>query len=473
MNIADLFFTCLEAGWRRRYLVLIPIVAMPPLAFVAGGFAPKSFEAKTTILVQETAKINPFLTDLAIGPNLKERMPALNALVHSSHILEQVLRDVHQFDDTINQSEREQRVGALSSAISVDLMGTDLVTFKIKGPKGKGLALILTALSNRFLERMLAPERSAITDSQIFLNKELAERGVRLKVAQSTLSSFRMKHAGRLPTLESSNVTRLTDLQAKLSDNRMELAAAKAELGDLKERLIETNPMIGQIEEDILKDTRELGELRTRYTEEHSAVQGQLRVLKRLQDERERLVKASQAINNQDLSALWNMAAGAMMKDGQTAPALLVSQMGKLQESSGKRARLETETGELEREVATLEKAMAESGPVAQNEKQLEDNIKFAQDSYDAIAKRFDNAEITGALGKFEAPERVKIIDAPVDPLSPTTPGRLLFCICGLFGGIIMGAALATIAEILDPRMRRIVDFERAAGIAVIARYSA
>lgn len=473
MNIVELLFLGLEAGWRRRYLVVVPILAMPPMAFVAAGYAPKSYEAKTTILVQETAKMNPFLTDLAIGPNLKERMPALNALVHSSHILEQVLRDVHQLDDTTSQPDREKRVANLSAAIVVDLMGNDLVSMKIKGPHGEGLAIILTALSNRFLERMLAPERSAITDSQTFLKGELAERETRLKESQKQLADFRLTNAELLPTLGSSNVTRLSDLKTKLSDNRMELAAAKAELGDIRRRLVETNPLIGQIEEDIMKGTRTLGELRARYTEEHSSVQGELRSLKRLQDERDRLVKESESIGTQDIDALWNMAAGAMMKNIDSAPALLVSQMGKLQETSAKHARLETETSEIEREVATLEKAIAESGPVAQSQKQFEENIKFAQDSYDAIAKRFDNAEITGALGKFEAPERVKIIDAPVDPSAPTTPGRLLFVLAGFVGGIFMGIGLAVLAEIFDPRLRRLVDFEKAAGIPVLARYRA
>lgn len=473
MNLVDLAFLGLEAAWRRRYLIVVPMLAMPPIAFVAGGFAPKGYEARTTILIQETAKMNPFLTDLAVGPNLKERMPALNALVHSSHILEQVLRDVHQIDDATTQQEKEQRVTALSAAISVELMGNDLVAFKIRAPSGAGLAAMLTALSNRFLERLLAPERSAITDSQTFLKSELTERETRLKAAQDALAKFRVGNATRLPTLESSNVTRLSELQTKLSDNRMALAAAKAELGDVRQRLVETNPMIGQIEDDIMKTTRKLGELQVRYTEEHSSVQAEIRSLKRLQDERDRLVKQSQEMGDQDIDTLWNLAAGSVMKDGQTAPSLLVSQMGKLQETSQRHVRLVTETAELEREVSLLEKAIAETGPVEQQQKQLEENIKFAQESFDAVAKRFDNAEITGALGKFEAPERVKVIDPPIDPTAPVTPGRILFMLAGILGGIFMGAGLATVAELFDARLRRAVDFEKLAGVPVLARYRA
>ncbi len=161
------------------------------------------------------------------------------------------------------------------------------------------------------------------------------------------------------------------------------------------------------------------------------------------------------------------------MKENESVPPLLVSQMGKLQETAQRHVRLETETKELTSEAAQLEKAIAETGPVAQKQRQLEENIKFAQESYDAIAKRFDNAEITGALGKFEAPERVKIIDPPVDPVAPTTPGRILFLLAGILGGVFMGAGLATVAEILDTRLRRIEEFEKVANVPVIARFRA
>jgi uncharacterized protein involved in exopolysaccharide biosynthesis len=83
----------LAAGWRRRYLIATPILVMPILATISGFFAPKTFEARTTLLVQEPAKLNPFLNDLAVGTNVKDRMPALSALLHSRHVLDKVLID--------------------------------------------------------------------------------------------------------------------------------------------------------------------------------------------------------------------------------------------------------------------------------------------------------------------------------------------------------------------------------------------
>ena len=51
-----------------------------------------------TVLVQEPARMNPFLNDISIGTNIKERMPALSALLRSEHILARVLTDIGELE---------------------------------------------------------------------------------------------------------------------------------------------------------------------------------------------------------------------------------------------------------------------------------------------------------------------------------------------------------------------------------------
>ncbi len=471
-DIPSLILLVAEIAWRRRYLIVIPLLVFPVLAFIAGRMTPKTYEAQATILVQETAKLNPFLNDLAVGPNLKERMPALQTLVHSAHILEGVLIDTGHIKPDTQPSDKAWQISRLSAAITVQLMGNDLVAFRMRGDNGKGMADTLNALSKRFVDRLLAPERSSITDSQIFLQQELDERLTRLNTVQETYAAFKQKNRERLPSLEVTLVTRIVALEQRLSDNRMQLQASKVELGDMRQRLIGTNPVIGRIEEDIMRSTRRLGELRSRYTEQHSSVQGEIRTLHRLEAERESLMANATAMKDADIDRLWNLAASSLAPEDGKAPALLVSQMSKLQETNSAFLRLQEETAALEKELDSLHNAIAETGPVMQEQKRLEESIRLAQESYDAIAKRFDNAQITGALGEFEAPERIKIIEAPSDPVVPVTPGSLLFALAGIVAGILAGAGLAGAAEVLDTRLRSRNQFETVTNVPVIARFA-
>ncbi len=472
-DIPSLALTAVAIAWRRRYLIVVPLLVLPPLAFGLGTTRPQTFKAQATILVQETAKLNPFLNDLSVGPNLKERMPALQSLVHSAHILEGVLEDTGAITPTDSANERAIKIRRLSSAISVQLVGNDLVAFRISGPTGQGMAATLNALSKRFVERLLAPERSSIRDSQVFLQQELDERTARLDKAQAAYAKFKSENRDRLPSLEGSLVVRLSALEQKLSDNRMQIKAAEGELGNMRQRLIGTNPVIGRIEEDILATTRKLGELATRYTDEHSAVQGEKRTLRRLEQERDALLADAESMKGADLDRLWNLAVSASGTGDNESPSLLITQMNRLQETNSSYARLKEETAALEREIEQIHTAIAETGPVMQQQKQLEEAIRIAQESYEGIAKRFDNAQITGALGEFEAPERIKIIEAPTDPVVPTTPGSILYLLGGIIAAILAGAGLAIAAEILDTRLRSRDQFEAAAGVPVIARFTA
>ena len=64
----------LHAVWRHRYLITIPMLTLPIIGLLVGLLSPKHYSSHTSLLIQETAKMNPFLEDFAISAMLKERM---------------------------------------------------------------------------------------------------------------------------------------------------------------------------------------------------------------------------------------------------------------------------------------------------------------------------------------------------------------------------------------------------------------
>ena len=91
-------YLILMAAWRQRYLILVPIIVMPLMGGIIASTRGKIFDTHTTILVQETSKLNPFLEDLSVSTNLKERMAALDTLVHSRHVLFSVAEQLQLVD---------------------------------------------------------------------------------------------------------------------------------------------------------------------------------------------------------------------------------------------------------------------------------------------------------------------------------------------------------------------------------------
>lgn len=467
----EVFSLLLAAGWRRRYLIATPILVMPALATLSAILVPKTYEARTTLLVQEPAKLNPFLNDLAVGTNVKDRMPALAALLHSRHVLDKVLVDTKLVDETVSQSRRQDMISLLSQAISVKLTGSDLIEIKIRGKHPDGLYPALKAVSTRFIERLVSPEQGAIVASQSFLETQLEQRRNALATAEAEFSAFKVRNADKLPALYAANVTRLGQLQQKLQEREMELATARAGFDDIRSRIGGANPVIGRLEEEIVRLTGELTGLRARYTDEHSEVQGVERRLRRTQSERATLLEASSSLKTMDLDRLWHIAANmAHGEEGKPQATLLMSQLQRLQDAQARRVTVEKDVEELRRMIAELQRTIGEFAPIEQEQQHLERAITAAREMHDQLLKRSEMARVTGALGRFEAPERIKVIDPPSVPVSPVGPGLLLYLLAGFVGGIAVGIGLAAITEFADQRLRLEQDFSSPSGLPVLGR---
>jgi len=468
-SLPQIISLAVAAAWRRRYLICVPMFVMPVIGAGVSVIVPKAYESRLTILVQEPDRLNPVLTDLAIGANLKDRMPSLLVLLKSKHVLVDVLKDLGQIDQHTDARTTDVRVDTLSAALSAQLTGSELIELKIRGPRPDGLAKALDAVGVRFIDHVVAPGRSAVESSEQFLKNQLTERDAELSKAEAAYVEFKERNADKLPALYSTNVTRLTAIQQNLDEKKIQLATADATFEELRRRVSTLNPVVGRLEEAIVQASGDLASLRARYTDEHSDVLAVQRKLRRLEAERAQLLANTAGENGADMDRLWNLAAGAVTGADTNSSPLLVAQMTQIQEADGKRAALRKEVEQLSKSVEQLRGAMAEFGPIEKQQQDLERAISSAREVHDMLAKRYETARLTGSLGRYESPEHIKIIDAPQTPTSPITPGRLLFVIGGLLGGILMGIGLAVVFEVLDPRLRRPEEFEDVAGVTMLA----
>jgi uncharacterized protein involved in exopolysaccharide biosynthesis len=315
---------------------------------------------------------------------------------------------------------------------------------------------------------LLAPERSSIEDSASFLSEHLEGRRQELENAEQALADYKDRHGAELPALHSSNMTRLAQLQQLLSEKQAELAGAEQSLGGIDDQLSRINPVLGRLEEQIVTIRSDLVLLQARYTDNHSEVQASLRQLRRLEEERQKVLAEGQTKIESD--QLWDIASQGVGTGNAKAQTLLVSQLELLQTQRGRYAALKEEVARLSETVADLESKTSEFGAHERELTKLERDLTVKRELYEDLLHRYEMARVTGSLGTFERGKRVKVIDQPFTPTAPINLPLILFLFGGLFGGIALGIGLATIAELLDSTIRRRDQFEQLTGIPLLSR---
>lgn len=412
--------------------------------------------------------MNPFLEDLAISAMLKERMDALKTLLHSRHILGLVAQERGLIDDETPAEKYDEVIKELSSALSVQMAGKDLIRIDYKSNNPDGMKETLEVISKQFIEQLLAPERSSMKDSSFFLAGHLKNRRQELDKAESALAEFKDQHANELPELHFTNISRLARLKQRLAEREAELAGARKSLGGLDQQLSKTNPVVGRIEEQIIRIRGELALLSARYTGNHSQVQGALRNLRRLEEERRNvLAETGQNINTEQL---WDIASSAPINSEKGTQPLLISQLQNLQLARSKVDALSEEIVSLKRMISELAKQTADFGTHERELAGLEHNRKIKLGLYEDLLQRYEMARITGSLGLFEQEKRVKVIDRPYTPTTPSNLPLLLFVVSGFFGGIFLGTGLALLLELADTTVRRCDRLEALTGAPVLSR---
>ena len=155
----------LAAAWRRRYVILLPILVLPPVGFFLGSMAPRSYETRMTVLIQDPAKFNPFLEDFSVKTNLKERTEGLRALLMSRHVLGQVAEDLQMVPPEATEARQSTAVAELAAGLSVTLLGQEMVEMHYRARTLEGMDRTLGQIGTRFIEKVRGPEDSSIRDS--------------------------------------------------------------------------------------------------------------------------------------------------------------------------------------------------------------------------------------------------------------------------------------------------------------------
>lgn len=452
--------------WRRRYTIIVTAFCIFFLTALVTSIKPKMYRSHTSILVQESALLNPFLEDLSVSSNLEDRIVALRVLVHSRNNLyaiaienQLIEPDSHEIDETLQ---------ALSDAIKLTLSGNDLVKISLTWAIPTEVKGLLISIKQRFVERLLAPSRASISSSETFLKAQLDLRRKNLSASELQLARFRQENQQVLPELFLTNNKSLDALRTEIREKEITQAGIQAQFDSLKNKLSQTNPVIGVLEQQIILTKSDLSLLLAKYTDKHSKVIALNQKLDHLILERNRLLTQNVVLTDTELEQFWNMAI-KVNGESDTVPSLLLSQLEQVALAKSNLTQISQEIKMLKQQENNIVAGLSSEADVARKLNELMRDLAVNKKLYDELYNRHEMAKVTGELGRFEEPEKIKVIDIPFEPKTPINLPFHIYIILSLFAGLVVGFAAAIIQDLFDDTIWSLDQIKSVTDIPVIS----
>ena len=398
-----------QAFWRRRLLLVVPMLLLVPLSFLIAAFAPKTYVAKSLILLQEEGRDNPLAK---AGPErsseMRERIAGLEALAKSDLVISRAMNEILGEAAPRSAAAIAEWKEDMKDAFSVELIGTDFVALSLKSNNPTGLGDRVAILTTIFLEALLTEEQT-ISATQLLLTKRKEE----FEAAE------REYYKHRQETVAEPDAVQVKAAQQRASGNKQQLEKARSAIVNARATVLKTGDVPPNIGAKISEITSEL----------------------------------------RPYDGVAEPAPSAVVTARVRLKALL-----DLQKAMANEQALTRDMERLKIEINTDNRAAAD----VKLDARLSQAVREARDRYDEYSKRYIQPP-GRTLGILTAPERIRVIDLPSDPQLPVSSGGK-YVIAGFLGSLGVALGLVVIAELMDRTVRRARDFETIVGAPVVTR---
>jgi uncharacterized protein involved in exopolysaccharide biosynthesis len=261
----------LRAAWRRRYLLLVPILVMLPLSIIVAKKLPVPYVAKALLLLQEPGIESPAGTAFAVSERIEERAPGLELLLKSDRVLAPAIADLQQAG--LVPPDAEDATDDFRDRLSLRLVGLDILEIELQGNTQQGLGRQLGEIVTRFLA-VLTTDQGAMTAGQLLVEDSL-----------SAWRAAEQNHSVAVARLSALFPKGLQDASAKIGLIDERLKSKQAELAAITEELqrstsqTQTPPPQAEGKQDRL--VKEIAEVEA----ERRRLEGLITEYRRLEDE--------------------------------------------------------------------------------------------------------------------------------------------------------------------------------------------
>jgi polysaccharide chain length determinant protein (PEP-CTERM system associated) len=420
-----------EAPLRRPWLVILPFVLSLAIAIALSFLLPPRYRSSTLILVAPE-QLPPNLVTQVSTERVARRLQTLRQEIESRTRLEMIARELDPYA-TLGKEPLIDTIERMRGGVTMSVKGNDAfsITFEHRDPKMA--MLVADRITTLFMDEVAGARERQVSTAYDFIEKQLQEARQQLELKEEALREFKEQHMGQLPEQVQANLATLQRLQLEqqMVADSLRKATDALLLMESTSGPAAVAPGAPQAPDSLAGLRALMGQLKTRYTDEHPDVRA-------LQGRIDALEKAAA-----------NAPPDAPVTDPVAAAAQLRLREARL-EVQAQRERLT----DVDRRIAGFQNRVEAAPRREQEVLGLMRDYQKLSENYSALLSRKLDAEMAARLEQQQKGQQFRVLDPAYLPERASFPDRGLFALAGAVVGLLLGVGLAVTIDVLDPTMK-------------------
>ena len=436
-----------EVLFRRKRMLLIPIVCTPLLAILLSYTITPSYMSTTTIILGKAEILNPLVRyDTSVQMAEYDRLGLFQKIVYSRPLIEDVIHKLKLDRQLKSEAQLEWLVNDVRKSIHMMALTADSFQIGCSAANPRLAKDLVETVSELFIAKSLAGSRLEATVAVTFIQQQVDHYRQELEQGEAQLQAFKLAHIDTLRQMSSMNQliedynTKRVSAELALHQDQLIEQLLSARLRGEKPMVVsqalfvQNTPYQTQYQELAIK----LGNLlATRNTNHPDVLKLQREmdyIVALLDKEKEkRDAKETQEVRSPVYQEV----------------------LSRLEDT---RIKIKVEQDEIEqysRMGEGLKTRIADVPAVEVVVSRLEQEVRLNREIYDTLKIKLEHARVSREVEIAQQTNRFIIIDPPTVPLVRFKPIRRTFMVGGMAGGLMLGLLLVFVLEFGDPRLLR------------------
>jgi polysaccharide chain length determinant protein (PEP-CTERM system associated) len=458
---------------RRWWMVAIPTVVLPMVAFAITFFVQPQYLSQTLVLVEQQ-KVPEDYVKPVVSEDLTGRLASMREQILSRARLMPIIERFNLYgsgkmsmDDRIDLTRKNIDIKPIHSEMA-RTGGLPGFFISFKASDARTAQQVAGEITSLFVNENLRSRASSVEGTQEFLQGQLAEAKRNLDDQDAKMAAFEQKYMGKLPGEEAPNMNMMTSLNTQLDATTQALARMEQDRS-YEEAMLTQQQSAAQTSErggpapqaqqsELQALLNEEADLTKRYTDDYPDV---VAVRRKIKDLRAEMASAPPPTPVSPVPA--------PSRGDSPAVSQLRAQIRSLDQGIAEKKH---EQGLISGQLRVYQDRISQSPMVQEEYKNLTRDYTTAQAFYDSLLKNVNQSKMATDLEKRQQGEQFKVMDEPNLPDEPSYPKRGVFLAGGFAAGLGLGLLLVAWTEYRDTALRSERDiwaFTKLPTLAVIS----